>query len=101
MPISLIRHCGSNTIILPNFFAALLSNQPMGYYPVRVLLDDAKRSGVGIFPVDVNRSCERYVVENGKIRVSLLQLKGMSAKTVEAIISERPDVNSIQLTISF
>ncbi len=71
------------------FFAALLSNQPMGYYPVRVLLDDAKRFGVGILPVDVNRSCAQYTVENGRIRVGLLQLKGISGKTVESIISER------------
>lgn len=79
------------------FFAALLSNQPMGYYPVRVLLDDAKQFGVEILPVDLNRSCEQYVVENGKIRVSLLQLKGMSKKTVESIISERArcEFNSI------
>jgi error-prone DNA polymerase len=71
------------------FFASLLSNQPMGYYPPRVLLDDAKKCGVSILPVDVNRSCEHYVVENGGIRVSLLQLKGMTGKAVKAIISER------------
>ncbi|MEE9399366.1 MAG: DNA polymerase III subunit alpha, partial [Dehalococcoidales bacterium] len=34
------------------FFAALLSNQPMGYYPPRVLVADARRHGVKILPLD-------------------------------------------------
>jgi DNA polymerase III alpha subunit len=38
------------------FFAAVLSNQPMGYYPARVLVAEAKRSGVEILPVDISRS---------------------------------------------
>lgn len=71
------------------FFAALLSNQPMGYYPPRVLVDDARRFGVEILPVDINKSFDCYVVEDGAIRVSLKQLKGMSQKTVYSILSER------------
>ncbi len=71
------------------FFAAVLSNQPMGYYPPRVLIADAKRCGVEILPVDINRSFDRYVVENGGIRVSLKQLKGMTGRTMEALLAER------------
>jgi error-prone DNA polymerase len=72
-----------------DFFAALLSNQPMGYYPPRVLVDDARRFGVEILPVDINKSFDCYVVEDGAIRVSLKQLKGMTQKTVDSILSER------------
>jgi len=60
------------------FMAAVLSNQPMGYYPPRVLVADAKRAGVEVLPPDVNHSYGHYTVEDGAIRVSLRQLKGMS-----------------------
>ena len=71
------------------FFAALLSNQPMGYYPPRVLVDEAKRAGVRVLPPDVNYSFDRYAVEDGAIRVSLRQLKGMSEDALDSILSAR------------
>jgi error-prone DNA polymerase len=71
------------------FFAAVLSNQPMGYYPPRVLVAEAGRNGVKILPVDINRSTGDYTVENGAIRVSLRQLKGMSAEAEKSILGER------------
>ena len=71
------------------FFAALLSNQPMGYYPARVLIADARRAGVKILPIDINSSAADYTVEDGAIRVSLRQLKGMPEEAVQSIISAR------------
>jgi DNA polymerase III alpha subunit len=41
------------------FVAGLINAQPMGFYPVEVLINDAKRHGVCVLPVDVNRS--RYL----------------------------------------
>ena len=38
------------------FYVALLNNQPMGFYSPAVIAGDAKRHGVAILPVDVNRS---------------------------------------------
>jgi len=73
------------------FFAAVLSNQPMGYYPPRVLVADAGRFGVRVLPPDVNRSTERYTVEGGAIRVSLNQIKGMSESAVDSILSARKE----------
>jgi len=71
------------------FFAAVLSNQPMGYYPARVLVAEAGRSGVEILSLDINRSAGKYTVENGAIRVSLRQLKGMSEEAEKSIMGER------------
>jgi error-prone DNA polymerase len=71
------------------FFAAVLSNQPMGYYPARVLAAEARRSGVEILTIDINHSTGNYIVENGAIRVSLRQLKGMSAEAETSILGER------------
>ncbi|MDH5491051.1 MAG: error-prone DNA polymerase, partial [Myxococcales bacterium] len=40
----------------PEFYAALLDAQPMGFYPVGSLLTDARRHGVEVRPLDVRRS---------------------------------------------
>jgi error-prone DNA polymerase len=73
------------------FLAAVLSNQPMGYYPSRVLAAEARRFGSEVLPPDVNRSSQHYEVEEGAIRVSLKQLKGMSEKALESILSARAE----------
>src|SRR2546428_836820 len=46
------------------FYVALLNNQPMGFYSPAVIAGDAKRHGVAILPVDVNRSFAKAVVES-------------------------------------
>jgi error-prone DNA polymerase len=71
------------------FLAAILSNQPMGYYPPRVLVAEARRSGVTVLSPDVNKSLDRYTVENGDIRVGLIQVKGISSEAILSIIRER------------
>ncbi|HUL84150.1 MAG TPA: DNA polymerase III subunit alpha [Actinomycetota bacterium] len=45
-----------------HFLAGVLTHDP-GMYPRRLLLDDARRHGVPILPLDVNRSEPEYVVE--------------------------------------
>ena len=45
------------------FVAGLINAQPMGFYPVEVLINDAKRHGVCVLPVDVNRSRYRTTTE--------------------------------------
>lgn len=41
----------------------LINAQPMGFYPVEVLVNDAKRHGVAILPLDVNASAYRTTTE--------------------------------------
>jgi DNA polymerase III alpha subunit len=38
------------------FLVGLINAQPMGFYPVEVLVNDAKRHGVSVLPVDLNAS---------------------------------------------
>ena len=45
------------------FVVGLINAQPMGFYPVEVLVNDAKRHGVAVLPVDVNRSSYRTTTE--------------------------------------
>ncbi|MFH1232116.1 MAG: OB-fold nucleic acid binding domain-containing protein, partial [Planctomycetota bacterium] len=79
------------------FFAALLSNQPMGYYPPRVLIADARRFGVRILPLDVNNSLTDYSVENGAIRIGFLQLKGISGEDIQSILKARNQKKFVSL----
>ena len=45
------------------FLAGLVNAQPMGFYPVEVLVNDAKRHGVAILPADINASAYRTTTE--------------------------------------
>ena len=45
------------------FVTGLVNAQPMGFYPIEVLVNDAKRHGVAVLPVDVNRSRFRTATE--------------------------------------
>ncbi len=71
------------------FLAAMLSNQPMGFYPPEVLLNEAKHCGIEIRGVDINHSRDRYWVEEGAIRVGLMQVAGLSAAGLGAIMRAR------------
>ncbi len=45
------------------FLVGLINAQPMGFYPVEVLVNDAKRHGVAVLPVDVNASVYKTTTE--------------------------------------
>jgi error-prone DNA polymerase len=46
-----------------HFTVGLINAQPMGFYPVEVLINDAKRHGVAVLPVDINASSYRTTTE--------------------------------------
>ena len=45
------------------FLVGLINAQPMGFYPVEVLVNDAKRHAVAVLPVDVNASTYKTTTE--------------------------------------
>jgi DNA polymerase III alpha subunit len=45
------------------FLVGLVNAQPMGFYPVEVLVNDAKRHGVSVLPVDLNHSSYKTTTE--------------------------------------
>lgn len=73
----------------PEFIAGVLSNQPMGYYPSRTLIEDAKRLGIPILRVDVNRSEVQYTTEKGAIRIGLIQVQNLAERSKDEIVAER------------
>jgi len=73
-----------------HFYAALLSNQPMGYFPPHTLVNEARRRGIVILGPDVNCSQPDFTVHDDAIRVGLRQVKGMPETLLGPIIQERP-----------
>jgi error-prone DNA polymerase len=71
------------------FYAALLSNQPMGFWPPNTLIWEAKRKGIRILGPDVNHSAAKFTVEEGAIRVGLIQIRGIGETSLKAILDAR------------
>jgi error-prone DNA polymerase len=72
------------------FCAALLNSQPMGFYAPAQLIRDAKEHGVGVRPIDVNRSEWDCILEEGSLRLGFRLLKGVPQAAVERIVTTRP-----------
>src|SRR5579859_6282841 len=74
----------------PEFLAALLNAQPMGFYPPATLVRDGQRHGVETRPPDVNRSEADCVIEDGAVRVGLKYVQGVGEDDAEAVVASRP-----------
>src|SRR2546421_9074814 len=66
-------------------YAGLLNNQPMGFYHPHVIVEDAKRHGVTILPVDINKSYIRCTVEGGALRLGFNYINGVGARGLEVL----------------
>jgi error-prone DNA polymerase len=94
------------------FFAGILTHDP-GMYPKRLILNDARNSGVTVLGLDVNKSDQVYRVEalgegavresppgaprtetqqdhNQAIRVPISEVKGISTAEQVAIVANQP-----------
>ena len=75
------------------FLAGLFTHDP-GMYPKRLLLAEARRLGVKILGVDVNKSKDEYLVEKTTdgiaIRMALTDLYGISGAEISRIIENAP-----------
>src|SRR6266542_1189112 len=84
-----------------HFLAGVLTHEP-GMYPRRLILEDARRHGIEILPLDVNESEPEYTVEvvpEGKgrlrhrygIRLGLQDVHGISDSEIGSIQRARAD----------
>ncbi len=71
------------------FFVALMNNQPMGFYPVETLKEDARRFGVPFLNPCVNRSQARCVSDNNFVLLGLQLIKDVGRESAELIVAER------------
>jgi error-prone DNA polymerase len=72
------------------FYSGLLNHQPMGFYSVNTLLEDARRHGVRVKAVCCVASGLRTDLEDGRtIRLGLNRLKGLAEATALRVVAER------------
>ncbi len=71
------------------YFCALLSSCDDKEKVVKYQLE-AQQLGVKLWPVNVNKSMENYIVENGGLRLPLTVVDGVGDAAVKAIIAGRP-----------
>ncbi|HEX6988570.1 MAG TPA: OB-fold nucleic acid binding domain-containing protein, partial [Bacillota bacterium] len=111
------------------FFAAILSHQPMGYYPPNTVALEARRRGVKILPLDVNASAAECMVEypdsdrgrvdrgapgarsagrtrsgrgaRGAIRIGFCRVKGIRREEIEAILAARDKDGPFRSAVDF
>ena len=84
---------------LAAFTSAMLNNQPMGFYSPAILINDARRHGLRVLPIDVTISDWQCTVEEGVrrqvsgvgycLRLGLMYVKGLRADAGKAIVRER------------
>jgi error-prone DNA polymerase len=72
------------------FYAGLLNHQPMGFYSVNTLIQDAKRHQLRVRPVSCVRSDVLTEVEDDHtLRLGLRGLKGLAESVAVRIVEER------------
>ena len=76
------------------FCAALLNSQPMGFYAPAQLVQDARRHGVEVRPVDVLHSEVECTLEAGAdgapaVRLGLSRIKGLSTQAAMQVVAAR------------
>jgi error-prone DNA polymerase len=71
------------------FYAALLNNQPMGFYHAATIVKDAQRRRQRLLPVDVTRSAWPCTIEGDAVRLGLNQVKGLRERAGHAVVAAR------------
>ena len=75
------------------FYAALLNNQPMGFYHAATIVKDAQRHGLRVRAVDVTRSSWDCGIEEvdrpAAVRLGLRYVKGLRESAAHAIVRAR------------
>jgi error-prone DNA polymerase len=76
------------------FTAALLRNQPMGFYAPHSLVSDARRHGVQVRGADVNASDALATLEGDRdspaIRLGLAEVRTLGTQAAERVAAGRP-----------
>lgn len=75
------------------FFVAIFNQQPMGFYNLETLKEDARRHGITVLNPDINKSRGKCTIEDGKLRLGLLNVLGLgkvSANDIEAAQKQGP-----------
>jgi error-prone DNA polymerase len=82
------------------FFAGLLNSQPMGFYSASQLVQDARRHGVTVLPIDINHSewdhqllrqpmLRQPMLRQPMLRLGLRLVRGLSREAAQRVVEAR------------
>ena len=72
------------------FFVAIFNQQPMGFYNLETLKEDARRHGIVVLNPDINKSMSKCTIaDDDSFILGLLNVKGLGEANVDAIIEAR------------
>jgi error-prone DNA polymerase len=79
------------------FLAALLDEQPMGFYPPDALVHEAQRRGIEVLAPEVNASeAGCTVTPEGAVQIGLGYVLGVRADDVRALVAAREEAGSFR-----
>ena len=71
------------------FFVALMNNQPMGFYPMETIKEDARRFGVPFLNPCVNRSGVNCIPEKDSVLLGLGKVRDVGEESAKLIVEEK------------
>jgi DNA polymerase III alpha subunit len=71
------------------FYIGLLNAGHVGSYPPYVILNEARRRGIPVYPPHVNASGLEYEPDGSGIRVPLVVVNGVGPETARRIVKDR------------
>ena len=71
------------------FFVALMNSQPMGFYPVETIKEDARRFGVPFLNPSVNRSGVKCTHHTDSLLLGLGKVRDVGEESARVIVEER------------
>jgi len=86
---------------LPAFTAAMLNNQPMGFYQPATLIKDAQRHGLKFRPIDIMHSQWNCTLEESaggfRVRVGLRYVKGLRQEVAAELAERRAERSFVSI----
>ena len=67
------------------FFVGIFNQQPMGFYNLETLKEDARRHGIRVLNPDINKSRAKCTIEDGALRLGFLNVLGLGEAAAKAI----------------
>ncbi len=76
------------------FLTGILNNEPMGFYPPNVIIEEARRLGIGLLGVDINASEAKFTTEPIEVADLGLQIanRGSAQSKIENLKSRIPSI---------
>ncbi|MBI4301680.1 MAG: DNA polymerase III subunit alpha, partial [Chloroflexi bacterium] len=73
------------------FYVAIFNQQPMGFYNLETLKEDAKKHGVAILNPDINLSWEKCTIEGECLRLGFLNVRQVGEAGARSIVAGREE----------